>query len=82
MTATGNATVPCQTFFSGEEFLHSIDDFRVHPFMPQCTPTVEGFITAMYNGKLFLHSKYKFDCLEFIQVMLLKRKYHIFFFVF
>jgi hypothetical protein len=53
MTPVGFVTVPCQTFFSGGEFLHYIDGLRVYPFMPQCTPTVEGFITAMYNGKIF-----------------------------
>jgi hypothetical protein len=47
MTAVGYATVPCQTFFSGGEFLHSIDGLRVYPFVSQCTPTVEGFITTM-----------------------------------
>ncbi len=38
MTTVWFATVPCRAFFSGAEFLHSIDG-RFNPFVPQSSPT-------------------------------------------
>ena len=44
MTNKGLATIPFNTFFSGEEFFHAIEETHINPFVLQYTPTVEGFL--------------------------------------
>jgi hypothetical protein len=43
-------TVPCNTFFTGEEFVLAIEETREKELIQQVTPTVHGYLTTMLNG--------------------------------
>jgi hypothetical protein len=49
-TGFGFATVPCNTFFTGEEFVLAIEETREKELIQQVTPTVHGYLTTMLNG--------------------------------
>jgi hypothetical protein len=59
MTNKGFATVPCNTFLPGEEFVHAIEETHKNPFLLQ--HKVEGFLTSMFSGKNVTFGIYKFD---------------------
>jgi hypothetical protein len=53
MTNKGLATIPFNTFFSGEEFFHAIEETHINPLCCSTPQQWKDFYFNVFNGKSF-----------------------------